>query len=188
MFDYNNSDEVSADALAEIVGEMSGGSIKPLSDEERERRRLEHEQFMAESRGRYRQQRLVSDRIQAEAAAEQEREAKRQAAIAAAERNERLRDEMDRRNARYARDKTLTGLLDHAIEQRQYRANFTKSATNAAARKRLSTALDNAIAIKYPPPTPEPAVVVVSEDDGSSDFGSPNFDVAKWSKKPRSWW
>jgi hypothetical protein len=57
-----------------------------------------------------------------------------------------------------------------------------------SARKRLSSALDNAIAIKYPPPPPEPTVVVVSEDDGSADFGSRNFDPKAWIKKPRSWW
>jgi hypothetical protein len=55
-------------------------------------------------------------------------------------------------------------------------------------RRKLSAALDNVIATRYPPPPPEPTVVVVQEEDGSADFGSHNFDPAKWAKKPRSWW
>jgi hypothetical protein len=52
----------------------------------------------------------------------------------------------------------------------------------------LPSRLDNAITTRYPPP-PEPITVIVQpEDDGSADLGSRNFDVAKWSKKPRSWW
>jgi len=47
--------------------------------------------------------------------------------------------------------------------------------------------IEKGIAALNPPPPPEPTVVVVSEDDGSADFASRNFDVAKWSKKPRSW-
>jgi len=58
----------------------------------------------------------------------------------------------------------------------------------AASRQRLSKALDNAVATRYPPPPPEPPTVIVEQDDGSADFGSRNFDVAKWAKKPRSWW
>jgi hypothetical protein len=52
----------------------------------------------------------------------------------------------------------------------------------------LNSALDAALAIRNPPPPPEPTIVFVQEDDGSGDLGSRNFDVAKWAKKPRSWW
>ena len=47
--------------------------------------------------------------------------------------------------------------------------------------------IEKDIAALNPTPAPEPTIVVVQEDDGSADFGSRNFDVAKWSKKPRSW-
>jgi hypothetical protein len=94
---------------------------------------------------------------------------------------------MAEQSRRQNRDRTLTGLLDHAIEQRQYRHGFAKSAQFGAQRQRLSKALGDTITARYPPP-PEPTVVVVQEDDGSADLGSRNFDPAKWAKKPRSWW
>jgi hypothetical protein len=62
-----------------------------------------------------------------------------------------------------------------------------RSQAHAAARESLSKTLDDWMALKYPAPQPEPNVVVVQEDDGSADFGSRNFDVAKGMKKSRSW-
>jgi hypothetical protein len=75
-----------------------------------------------------------------------------------------------------------------SIRQEAYRYHAIRSAAFADRRQRLSSALDAAVALKNPPPAPEPNIVVVSDDDGSADFGSRNFDVAKSSKKPRSWW
>jgi hypothetical protein len=74
-----------------------------------------------------------------------------------------------------------------SARQEAFRHNAVRAAAHANARQRLSGALDAALALRNPPPPPEPTVVVVESDDGSVDFGSRNFDVAKWSKKPRSW-
>jgi hypothetical protein len=74
-----------------------------------------------------------------------------------------------------------------SARQEAFRHNAVRAAAHANARQRLSGALDAALALRNPPSPPEPTVVVVQEDDGSADFGSRNFDVAKWTKKPRSW-
>jgi len=178
-FDYDNVPDVSADVIAEISAEIAGTGLPPLSEEEREWQRIEHERFVATCRERDRQQRLEYEHRQAELAEAKQAEA-RQAAIARAERTHKLQSEEQSR--RQKRDRTLTGLLDHAVRQEQFRHSALRSAAHASARQRLKSVL-------YPPePPPEPAVIVVSEDDGSADFGSRNFDVAKWAKKPRSWW
>jgi hypothetical protein len=63
--------------------------------------------------------------------------------------------------------------------------NYDERATAfAGQRQRLSAALDNALATRYPPAPPaEPEIA----DGPGSAFGTPDFDVAVWSKKPRSW-
>jgi hypothetical protein len=155
-----------------------------VSDVEREEWRAWREQQirLAEERQlEFFRQREISERAERS-------EAERQAAITRAERQQKLNEELRERTSRQNRDKTLTGLLDHAIEQRRFRQGTLTAAKFANQRQRLSSALDNAIALKYPPPAREPTVVVVEQDDGSADFGSRNFDVAKWAKKPRSWW
>jgi hypothetical protein len=183
-FNYDDDTIAAADVVSGIAAQMSDTPAKPLSDAER----AALDNFIAASRERDRQQRLEYEQRRAELAAAERAERERQAAIARAERTEKLKAEMAERDRRQSRDRTLTGLLNASIEQRQYRQGFAKSAQMAASRQRLSKALDNMIATKYPPPPSEPSIVVVEQDDGSADWGSPNFDVAKWSKKPRSWW
>ena len=120
-----------------------------------------------------------------EAAAQAERQARQQAAVARAERTQKLNDKLRERTRRDSRDRTLTGLLDHAVQQRAFRDAYVKSARSAHQRQQLSAALDACI----PKPPPEPLeVIVTQEDDGSADLGSGNFDPVKWAKKPRSWW
>ena len=115
-------------------------------------------------------------------------ESEQRAAIARSERNRQLQEQMRRDSDRQMQSRQLADLHAHAIEQRVFRHNALRSQAHANARQRLSAALDNTLALKYPPPPPEPTVVVVESDDGSADLGNPNFDVAKWAKKPRSWW
>lgn len=82
----------------------------------------------------------------------------------------------------------LADLHSASVRQEQFRSATVRSSHLVDRRGRLSKALGDAVALKNPVSPPEPTVVVVSDDDGSSDFGSRNFDPAKWGKKPRSWW
>jgi hypothetical protein len=183
-FDYDSTDEVSADTIAAVVADMSGKPDK-LSDEEREQRQLDHWRFLEQCRVRAEQDRFERNRAIAEAAAAKEAEARRQEAIARAERNRKLQEEQREQSARQLRDAQLASLHRASIDQQQYRSAALRSARLAAQRQILDSALSH---LSPPMPEAEPTVVVVSEDDGSADLGSPNFDVAKWSKKPRSWW
>jgi hypothetical protein len=121
-------------------------------------------------------------------AAEAERaQARRLADLERAERNAKLQEEMRQQTNRQMRDRQLSDLHQASIGNEQFRNAAVRAAGLAHQRQELSKVLDNFMTLKYRPPPPEPTVVVVSEDDGSADFGSPNFDVAKWAKKPRSW-
>jgi hypothetical protein len=68
---------VSAETIAAIAAEMSGADLKPLSDEERAERNLQHEVWLAECHESDRQQQAEYEQRQAEA----EREARQQAAM-----------------------------------------------------------------------------------------------------------
>ena len=183
-FDYESAD-ADADTVAAVVAEISGNELKPLSDEEREWRRLEHEQFLAQSRERDRQQWLAYQQRQAEAAEAARIQDRQRADGERAERSRKLQEQLRQDSANQLRDAQLASLHRASLEQQQFRRAAIKSARFAHQRQ----ALENALAHFSPPKEPpEPNVVIFSEDDGSADFGSRNFDVAKWSKKPRSWW
>lgn len=110
-FDYDAVDDVSAETLAAITAEISGTGLKPLSDEERQKRQIEHEFFLAECYERDRQQRLEYERRQAEAAEAERAEAKRQAAIARAQAREKLKAELAEQSRRQTRDQRLPAFL-----------------------------------------------------------------------------
>ena len=104
------------------------------------------------------------------------------------ERNKQLQDELRLNSNRQLRERQLSDLHRASIRQEQFHHAAVRSAAFASQRQQLGAALDDFMALKFPSPPPEPTVVVVHEEDGSADFGSRNFDVAKWAKKPRSWW
>jgi hypothetical protein len=110
------------------------------------------------------------------------------AAILRAKERERLQEQQREQSNRQMQRQQLADLHRASIEQRQFRHAAVRSAKLAQQRQDLSKALDDWMAMKFPPPPPEPTIVVVQEDDGAADLGSRNFDVAKWAKKPRSWW
>jgi hypothetical protein len=83
--------------------------------------------------------------------------AKRQAVIAATERDERLRDEMREQSARQMRDRQLSDLHSASIQQQQFGNATLRSARFAAQRQLLDSALAH---ISPPPPPPEPNIVV----------------------------
>jgi hypothetical protein len=159
------------------------GSLPPLTDEQRLQRQIDNEIWLAERRWRDEQQRAASEQARLEAAAQRQREA----AIAAEQHRQRVnRDIAERGN----RNRELGSIYDRLTRAEQFRNHAWASARQQAAinqRQVLIADIEKDIASLSPPP-PEPNIVVVREDDGSADFGSRNFDVAKWAKKPRSWW
>jgi hypothetical protein len=89
---------------------------------------------------------------------------------------------------RERRDRELVGLRIKSAEHEAWQASVDQAARNAVAYRQNLTLMGELDKMINPPsPPPEPTVVVVEQDDGSADFGSRNFDVAKWSRKPRSW-
>jgi hypothetical protein len=167
-----------------VVAEMSGGGLKPLSDEEKEIRRLEHEAFLFECRQRDEQQRLEREPQRAEAEAEAERQARQQATVARAERNARLREQQRLDSASKLRDAQLASLHRASLEQQQFRHAVVKSQTFANQRQRLKSVL-------FPPEPPQPlAEPEIDPDPVGSYFGEPGFSVELWSKRKRnrSWW
>jgi hypothetical protein len=186
-FDYDTPD-VSAATLDSVVAEMSGSGLEPLTDEQLAERNFQHELWLMESRARDEQQRLEYEQKRLAAAEAERVELERQNAIGRAKERERIDAELRERLSRRTDDQRLSEIHGASIRAEQYRHGFARSAQMAASRHRLSAALDNVVATRYPPPPPAPTTVVVSESDGSEDFGSPNFDPAKWMKKPRSWW
>jgi hypothetical protein len=184
-FEDNAHDGPDLETVRSIAADMAnaGKPVPPTEAERAEWRAWREQQALLAN-----EQRLECARRRAEAAAEQEREARRQAAIARSERNERLQAEKRQQSARQMRDRQLSDLHQASIRSERFRQGMMRSAAHSMSQQQLSEALDSWMAMKYPPPPPEPTVVVVSEDYGSADLGSRNFDVAKWARKPRSWW
>ena len=113
--------------------------------------------------------------------------AEREAAVADAEARRRAsRESMERDQSR----QQLTGIYDRLRRAEEFRNHVVATSRRAAVqqnRQALIADVEKDIAALNPTPAPEPTIVVVQEDDGSADFGGRNFDDAKWSKKPRSW-
>lgn len=169
-FNYDESPDVDFSVVEQIVTELSGPRTRPLSAEEREALQITHNRWLAQCRERDRQQRAEYERRQAEAAAVERAEAIHRASVARDEERKRISAEFLERSRSRTRDQTLTGLLNHAIEQRQYRESFTRSARLASSRQRLSAALGDAVAFKNPPPLPEPNIVVVERGEDEEKF------------------
>lgn len=184
-FDYDNTDGPDVEVIRSIAADMaSAGKPPAMTDAERQEWQSWREQQALLAN----EQRLESERREAEAEQARLAQERKTAALERAERTRQLQEQQHQQSARQMRDRQLSDLHQASIRNEQFRQGMMRSSAFAVSRQELDSLLTNYMDSKYPPPPPEPNFVVVQEDDGSADLGSRNFDVAKWSKKPRSWW
>jgi hypothetical protein len=165
---------------------MSGGGLKPLSDEERLERESWREQqaWLAEQRDmEYRQR-------QAERAAEVDAIARHEAALAQAEENRLARLARQQRITAEVRERELADLRFQLTRHQAWQRDVDNAARRAVAvRQQQALLADVESHFISPPPPPEPEhIVYVSEDEGSPDLGDRDFNVKVWMQKPRPWW
>ena len=163
-FDYNSPD-VSATAVADVVAAItSAGKLPPLSDEEREIRRLEKEAYRRECRRRDEERRIDRERQQAEA----EAIARAELAAEIAERNRKQRLERAAEIERQTREIELRDLRMRVTQQSAWQQSVDRAAANALAYRQRATLLNELDAI-INPPQPVETDVDVGYDDRSGD-------------------
>jgi FMN phosphatase YigB (HAD superfamily) len=150
MFDYDNTNHPDDETVRSVAAEMSGGGLKPLTDDER----VERARWREELRQRDERDRIISERARAEA--------------------ERLRVDAARRDAHEAylrrqRDQTVRTEPQHNSELAQLRRYAERAESHRTNAERAAVAnlrvqyqnslfaeLDQMIAQQFAPPKPEP--------------------------------
>ena len=183
-FDYEAAD-TDDETVRAVAAEMAGGGLKPLSEEEIALREIEREVRLEETRQREEQWRLEH---QQQEAAKLEA-AQREAAIAAAEANRKARQERAAEIEREARNHQLCDLQMRTAKTDSWQQTADRAMRNAAAYQQRQTLMNELEAMINPPaPPPEPTLVYVEAEEGSDELGTADFNIERWSKKPRSWW
>ena len=154
-------DAPSPEAVASVADEIRGhGKLAPLSDEEREQRRMEQQIWHERQAWLAEKRRTDWERQQAEAEEVARRE---QAAIA----NETARKARLARNAeidRQVRQREMADLRMKVTQQGWWQTRVD-AAANAANRQRYNETLMGQLdALINPPPEPEPTVVYVEPE------------------------
>jgi hypothetical protein len=172
-FDYSQPD-VPASAVADVVAEITSyGKLPPLSDEERETRRIERELYRWQCQQREEERAFEYRERQAEA--EAIARAEHAAEIAGANRKRTL--ERQEQISRQAQERQLRDLHYKTRQQELWQQNVDRAAYNALAqryRHTLMGQLDAMIAAnnsrqQLPPPEPE-VVEQPTEDTGRLDY------------------
>jgi hypothetical protein len=184
-FDYEAPD-VPATAVADVVADISSaGKPPPLSDKEREQRRIENELYRWQCQQRAEERAFEYQQRQQEA----ESLARHEAAIEQAEANRKARLERQEQISRQVRDREIANLRIQTAQQRGWMNNVETAARNAVAvRQRQALIADIESHFNPPPPPPEPEVIYVEAVEGSDQLGSSDFNPKLWMQKPRSWW
>jgi hypothetical protein len=182
-FDYEAPD-VPATAVADVVAAIvNDRKLPPLSDEEREQRRLDHQLYIEECRERDEQWRIEYQQEQA-AKAERERaewlvEHRKQEAVRQRERRERI--------DRETRDRELANLRLQSAQQAAWQRNVenaARTAMNQQYRNTLMGELERMINPLPSPPEPEPEIVYLDKDEmGSPRLGDRDFNPQLWTKR-----
>ena len=179
-FDYSATD-TSDDVVRSVAAEISGGGLKPLSDEERLERQIwrEEQAFLAEERRFEYEQRQAE--IEAIARAEHAAEISERNRVARLQ----LRREYQERQDRQSHDNDLTALRFEANQSAMWR-NAVRNTLAYQTRQTLINELE--AAMNPPPPPPAPDVIYVEAVEGSDQLGSSDFNPTLWMQKSRSWW
>jgi hypothetical protein len=182
-FDYNAPD-VPDSAVADVVASIvNHGKPPPLSDEDREIRRLEKEAYRWECRRRDEERRIERERREAERA--EAASAELAAEIAESNRKARLQrqEQIDRETQR----RELADLRLQSVRQQSWQNSVEQSAWNNLAAQYRHTLIAELDAMISPPPhpvPPEPEPEVAENDLGSPNIGDDNFNPRYWLQKP----
>jgi hypothetical protein len=173
QFDYD-SPSVPASAIADVVREIqSAGKLLPLSDAEREQRRIAIELYRWECRQREEERRLERDRQQAEA----EAVARQEAALEIAEANRKARLERQEQIARETRNREIRDLQLRAARADRWQSNVDTAAWMAIHQRQQTTLIGELEKMLSPPAAPpEPESGDVADDK----LGSPNCFDENW--------
>jgi len=184
-FDLNSPD-VPDDVIRSIANEMSGGGLKPLSDQER----LEWEAWRAQQL----EQRALADERRRleheERRAEAEAQALHEAALERAELNRKQRLQRSADIERQTRELELRDLQSRVRSHQVWQTGVQNAVRNQLADQYRQTLMGELDALVNPPqpiaPLEPEAIEVGQPDD---DLGSPNiadddFNAGYWLNKP----
>jgi hypothetical protein len=185
-FDYD-SPSIPDKAVADVVADISSrGQLPPLSDEEREQRRIANELYRWECQQREEERAFEYQQRQAEA----ESAARHEAALELAEANRKARLERQAQIDKAVREREISDLHFKARRAELWQSNVEHAARTALVQRQRQTLmgeLEKMLTPPSPPPEPEREIVYVSEDEGSPDLGDPDFNPKLWMQKSRSW-
>jgi hypothetical protein len=163
--DICDTPDVSDDVIRAVAAEMSGHGLRPLSDEEREQRRIENELWRWECQQREEQRRFEYEQqqaIKAEAAGRDRR-------IAAEAARQKANRELRERDRERQREREIFELRLQTAQQRGWMNNVENAARAGlvqAQRRTLMDELERMINPPQPPPEPEPEYIEPEEERG----------------------
>jgi hypothetical protein len=183
-FDYDSPavpDTTVADVAAAI---RSNGKLPPLSDEERELRRLQNELYRIEKQEREEERRIERDRRQQE----DEGIARAEAAAELAAANRKVRLEQQRRDQETRRDQQLVNLQIRAKQQEVWASNVETAARVGIMQRQRQSILSDLHNHFHPTLPPEPEPEPEPESPPEPRIGDPDF-FEKWQARSslRSW-
>jgi len=183
-FDYD-SPSVPATTVADIAAQItSAGSLRELTEEELEQRRIANELYRWQCQQREEERAFEYQQRQAEA----ESIARHEAALEQAEHNRKLRLERQEQIARQVQQREIADLRFQSAQHQAWQRDVDNAAHRAVAVRRQQALLaDVERHFDPPPPPPEPEVIYVEAAEGSDQLGDRDFSVDAWMQKPRSW-
>jgi hypothetical protein len=163
------------EAVAAVADEIRGhGKLPPLSDEEREQRRLEQQIWREQQQWLAEKRRIEWERQQAEA----EEVAKREQAAAATETAREARLARQQEIDRLVREKELRSLRLEVSRQSWWQ-NQVEAATRNAARQQYTNSLMGELEKMLAPPAPPPEPEII--------YAEPEEEVGICGIKPVRW-
>jgi hypothetical protein len=183
-FDYY-SPAVPDTTVADVVAEISStGKLPPLSDEERETRRLQNELYRWQSEQRREQRRFERERQQQE----QEAIARQEAAAVLAEENRKRRVEQQKRDQEQRRDQQLVNLQIRQKQTDVWQSHVETAARVGLIQRQRQSILTDLHGYFNPPPPPEPEPEPEPEYPSEPKIGDADY-WEKWKARSslRSW-
>jgi hypothetical protein len=181
-FDYDSA-SVPDTAVADVVADIySTGKLPPLSDAEREQRRIEKEIWRWECQQREEGRAFERERQQQEL----EAAARHEAALEQQEANRKARLALQERQRERDREQQLVGLSIRARQQEVWASNVENAARIGLAQRYRNTLMGELDAmINLPQPEPISSDEIIASDDlGSPNIADDNFNAGYWLQKP----
>jgi cell wall assembly regulator SMI1 len=158
--------------------------LAPLTDEQKQQRRIEIEAWREEQAWAAEQRRSEREQLAAEA----EAIARHEADLERAETNRRMRLERQAQIEKATNQRELADLRFQSARHQAWQRDVERAARTALVQRQRNALLTELDQMANPPPENLTEIVYVEAAEGSDQLGTSDFNPKLWMQKPRSWW